>query len=144
MNLSLQEKSLWVSVASVIIIFGYYFIYAFQILFDKSETNKIEILGLFIGILIFFIFVQVLFNILIGIFTRGRDTDERDRLIELKSTRIAYFVLAVGIWITISYSLIPIESLVNPLILAHILGFCFVVAEIVSYIAQLIYYRRGM
>lgn len=140
MNLSFQEKSLWVSLVSTVLIFGYYFVYSFQILLDANEANNAGIFGLFVGMLVVFIVIQIVLHIIITIFSRRQDSDERDRLIELKGTRIAYYALVIGIWTSFSVPLFWAHSMMS----AHFILLSFIVAVVASYVAQLIYYRRGM
>ena len=66
--------------------------------------------------------------------------DERERLIELKSRAIAWYVFVIlslgGIFVTI-------HAGANEIGLGFVVLFSFVVAEIVNYALRIYYYRRG-
>jgi hypothetical protein len=142
MNLSYQEKSIWVSLVSTLIVFGYYFLNAMKI-FNNSKIENLAITGLFIGTVIILIIIQIVFQSIIAIINRKeaqKGEDERDNLIELKATRISYFIIVLGVWVTALSFLI----LSSTIIMANTIMFFFILAEIVGYIIQLIYYRRGI
>jgi hypothetical protein len=66
--------------------------------------------------------------------------DERERLIELKSIAIAWYVYAIlsigGIFVTIHLG-------ANVIGLGFVVLLAFVIAEIVNYAFRIYYYRRG-
>jgi hypothetical protein len=142
MNLSYKEKSIWASLISTIIVFGYYFFFAIKV-FNNPEIENMMLVGLFIGAVVFIILIQIFSQIVIAIANRKeaeKGEDERDNLIELKTTRVSYFILVLGVWIT-AFSILVISS---PIILVNLIMFFFILAEIVGYSLQLIYYRRGI
>lgn len=142
MNLSYKEKSIWASLISTIIVFGYYFFFAIKV-FNNPEIENMMLVGLFIGAVVFIMIIQIFSQIVIAIANRKeaeKGEDERDNLIELKTTRVSYFILVLGVWIT-AFSILVISS---PIILVNLIMFFFILAEIVGYSLQLIYYRRGI
>jgi len=142
MNLSYKEKSIWASLISTIIVFGYYFFFAIKV-FNNPEIENMMLVGLFIGAVVFIMLIQIFSQIVIAIANRKeaeKGEDERDNLIELKTTRVSYFILVLGVWIT-AFSILVISS---PIILVNLIMFFFILAEIVGYSLQLIYYRRGI
>jgi hypothetical protein len=147
MNISYREKSIWVSLLSTLFIFGYYFYSAFAILrtpiLHMPHDSMFALMGLFIGVMVWMIIVQIVLHIILAIVNRGeaeKDEDERDKLIELKATSISYYLLVLGVWMTI-FSLFVIQS---PAWTATILLFTTILAELVGFAVQLFYYRRGV
>jgi len=142
MNMSYQEKSIWISLFTTILIFSYYFTNAFSAL-NNIDSNKTKIIGLFIGVVALVVIVEIVLHIALS-FAYRKDTDkgkdERDKWIELKATRNAHFLLIVGVWIT-GVSMLMTES---SLVLANIIMFFFILSEILGFATHLLYYRRGV
>lgn len=142
MNISFQEKSIWVSLVATILIFGFYFIKAFNV-FSSANTPNESLIGLFIAVIVLSIVAQIVLQSVLAIAYRKEaegSEDERDNIIELKATRISYFVLAIGVWFA-GFSIFAIPS---SLATANIILFFFLLAEIVGFSTQLFFYRRGV
>jgi len=142
MKMSFQEKSIWISLISTILIFGYYFTQAISV-FNNPDVHNTNLIGLFIGIIILVVIIQIASQTIVAIVHRKeveKGEDERDNLIKLKATRISYFILVFGIWITV-ISLLIFQS---TLVMANIIMFFFILSEIVGFTSQLFYYRRGV
>ncbi len=142
MQLTFQEKSLWASLASTLLIFGIYFYKAFSILGDPQLEHN-SVIGLFVGVVILITLVQIVLQTTLAIYSRKdleRKLDEREKLIGLKASQISHYVLGLGVWVTIlSYYFNP-----SGIMLVHTILFFFIVSEIVGYAFQLILYRRGL
>ena len=65
--------------------------------------------------------------------------DERDRLIELKASRVGYIVAGVGFMA----ALISLVLRYSPVVMLNIVFIAFFIGSILEGFAQLIYYRRG-
>ena len=65
--------------------------------------------------------------------------DERERLIDLKATRVAFPVLLVGTFAAIGTLHLPASRW----IMAHVMLLAIVVAELTRFGAQIVYHRRG-
>ena len=142
MNMSYQEKSIWISLISTILIFGYYFTKAISV-FNNQDIHNNNLIGLFIGIIIAVIIIQIIAQSTIALANRKdaeRGADERDTLIKWKATGLSYYILAAGVWVTL-ISMLKFES---TLVIANIIVFFFILSEIVGFAAQLLYYRRGV
>ncbi len=142
MNMSFREKSIWISLAATVLIFGYYFANAFSALTSFNADNR-GLIGLFIGVVVLMIIVEVVLNIILAIASRNQAAeaeDERDNLIRLKCIRISYLVLVFGVW-TVAMSLLLSAS---PVAMANIIIFFFILAEIVGFSTQLLYYSKGI
>jgi len=140
--MSLQEKSIWISLVVTLLIFGYYFASAFRV-FSDPAADQTKLIGLFIGAVVLMIIIEAVLHIVLAIaFKREaeKSEDERDKVIDLRARRISYFVLSFGVW-TMGISVLVDAS---PLELATIMMFFFILAEAVGFSTQLFYYRRGI
>ena len=140
--MSFQEKSTWISLAVNSAIFGYYFYHAFEVLGNPEALDR-GLIVLFVGLVILTIIVETVSHILLSLVYRKDEqagADERDKLIELKSNRVSYLILTVGVWLTfVGLMILPIQ-----IVLANILMASFIISEIVGYGVQLFSYRRGI
>ena len=140
MNMSFREKSTWISLVTTLFIFGYYFTEAFPALSD-GDADSMKIFGLFIGVIIGVVVLQVLLHGALAIAFRKeaeKGDDERDKLFELRATRNAYFLLVLGVCATGAGMLLTS----SPFVMANIILFFFVLSEIAGFITQLFYHRR--
>ena len=94
--MSFREKSAWISVISMTAIYGYYF---WSVVHAGPHLGSLHFAGL-LATVIALIVVQVVLTIAVAI-ASPRDAqaprDEREKLIELRATRMAYSGLATGI-----------------------------------------------
>ena len=138
MNLSFQEKSTWISLFSLLIAYSYYFYRVFATPVSESETFTLFILAVVVIVII-----QIVLHIVVAIFN-ARDaqqgSDERDKLFELRATRIASVVLASGALLSASLWLTD----ATPLNMANAILLSLVVAQLVQCLVQLFYYRRDV
>ncbi len=142
MNISFQEKSIWISLIVTLLIFGYYFIQSVIVLKNPLSDSS-ELIGLFIGTIILTVIIQVVLQIILAITNKKeavQGKDERDNLIKLKAFRISYFILVIGVWVTGMSMLI----LASPFIMANVIMFFFILSEVAGFVTQLFYYRRGL
>lgn len=142
MNMSFQEKSIWISLVSTILIFGYYFTQAISV-FKNPDVHKTNLIGLFVGVIFLVVIIQIISQSILALVNRKeaeKGEDERDHLIKLKATRMSYFILVFGVWVTgISMLILP-----SPLVMANIIMFFFILSEIAGFTSQLLHYRRGV
>ena len=141
--MSFKEKSIWVSLIVTIIIFGFYFVFAFTTIKNNSaEAARTSLLGIFIGTIILITVIQIILHIVLAITFRNeavKGEDEREKLIELRATRISYFFLVAGVWISgLSLFFAP-----SSILIANIILLSFILAEIAGFTSQLYFYRRG-
>jgi len=132
-----REKTAWISLISMAGIYGIYFA---SLIRARSHGGAIAFGGL-LGTIIALVVVQVVLSIAVAIFDPKNarvPRDEREKLIELKSTRVAYAGLATGIAVAIFFAAFP-----KPLIFgANSLLFILVVCEIMRSACQIVQYRR--
>ncbi len=149
MDLSFQEKSVWVSVIAIIVVFGNHF----SVVFGAPEAlTSVELLVRLIGAIILLVVIEIVLHVLIAVTARrdakdGDRLDERDRLVVVKASRNAYVVLFIGILSMIWYIVLgdlKSDPSVTPVMNANLLLLAIVVAELCNYGSRLFYYRRGV
>ncbi|HEX4422475.1 MAG TPA: hypothetical protein VH165_31390 [Kofleriaceae bacterium] len=134
-GLSFKEKSLWVTAASILAIYGYYFWRAVEL----GDGHPGELGVLFAGVVIVMIIVQAVVHAALAIHQRPERTDERDRQVAQKAARNAYYVLVSGVWGALGVAALSLGTFWC----AHAALLAIVIAELVHCGSQLVYYRRG-
>ncbi|HTS75031.1 MAG TPA: hypothetical protein VMG40_02445 [Bryobacteraceae bacterium] len=131
--MSFREKTAWISLLSMSGIYGMYF---WSVVRSGSHTGGL------LGTVIALVMVQVTLTIAVAIFDPKQakaPADERDRLIVLKSTRVAYAALATSVVCACFFGAFNPPIIFN----TNALLFVLVVAEILRSGCQVIQYRRG-
>jgi hypothetical protein len=150
--MSYQEKSVTVSLIAHLMIVGYYLFNVFQ-MFQDGGLAAGQLFGLWAVVIVAGIIVVITGNILANIIlsivhavrTGGEESerfieDERDKLIDLKGSKVAYITFSVGVLI----AMLTFVFGQPPLVMFSIIIFFSIAAEIASNTAQIIMYRRGM
>ena len=148
MDFSYKEKSLLVSLAITVVVFGMYFFTIFSNNLLESGGN-LDIWDVIKPVVLVIILESIMQALLAG---RGHEmTDERDLLIEKTAYKYAYWVLSAGVFLLIVQLLIAgtfdrgdIFSSMGTVGLANVILLLFILAELTSFITQLVYYRRGV
>ena len=136
MSVTFKEKSLWIQIVTLSLVFGSYFLNLDYTGVDRFPPNLVFH---FIGLLVLLTVLTILGHIFAAAFNEPENEDERDVIIELKATRIKAFLLASSIVITMLTSL----TLQNEFVTLHLLLLFLVVSEVVEKAIQLFYYRQG-
>jgi hypothetical protein len=136
MSVTFKEKSLWIQIVTLSLVFGSYFLALDYTGVDRFPPNLVSH---FIGLLVVLTVLTILGHIFAAAFNEPENEDERDLIIELKATRIKAFLLASSIVITMLTSL----TLQNEFVTFHLLLLFLVVSEVVEKAVQLFYYRQG-
>ena len=140
MNLSFQEKSLWLMFVSLIAAFSFYFYFAFVTVLPAEAIDVMpHQVVFFVLAVVMLVIMSIVGHIVIAIADRRTETDERDRLIELKGTRNASYVLATGVFFALCAALLTDGNFV----FTHLLLGFWVLAQLVEIGSQLFLYRRG-
>jgi hypothetical protein len=132
-----REKSAWISLLSISLIYGVYF---WSVVLSGPHAGFH--FGSLLATVIALIVVQIVLHIVVAIAAPKEakaPRDERDKLIELKATRIAYSGLATAIVCACFFGALdpPIVFNINALL------FILVTAELMRMSCQIIQYRRG-
>jgi hypothetical protein len=135
-NLSFQEKSLWLMLVSLVGAFGFYFA---SVLPAAAADILPQQVALFVVAVVALVVAQVVGHVVIAVVDRRPGTDERDRLIALKGGRNGSFVLATGVFFALCAAVFTGGNFV----FAHVLLGFWVLAQLVEVGSQLYLYRRG-
>lgn len=142
LNMSFEEKSTWVSLAIILLVFTGYFVQVFEGI-SAGNLDKGDITGLFFGAVITVVVLEVALHIATAIFNvkdADQSMDERDRHYAVKAGNISGWVLGIGVLTIAAHTFV--QDL-NPLLVANLLLFMVFVSQIASYAMKLFYYRRG-
>jgi hypothetical protein len=149
--MSYQEKNITVSLANFTLILGFYLFRIFQMIrgggFNSANVFRLWgiVIALAVGVTIFAtILTHIVSNIVEAIKTRQEPyiediADERDKLIDLRGTKITYLVSSIGSGL----SMLTFVLGQPPLVMFTLLIFTGVVAQIIGDITRLYLYRRG-
>ena len=149
--MSYQEKNTLVSLTNAILLLAYYLIHLARI-YEAEVFVAHHIYGLWVTTVILAIIAAILSNIItqiavaiaIAIIAREVDEgelfmDERDKLIDLKGMRNAYFVTSIGVFFAL---LSAVMGQPLPVMFTVLIIFAFV-ANIFGDASRLFLYRRG-
>ena len=136
--MSFREKSAWISVVSMVGIYGIYF---WSVIQAGPHAGGFHFGGL-LETVVALVAVQIVLTVAAAIFSpRDAKTprDERDKLIELRAMRVAYSGLATSVAMACFFGAFnpPIVFNTNALL------FLLVTAEILRAACQIVQYRRG-
>ncbi len=149
--MSFQEKNITVTLTNFTLILGFYSLRVFQMVQSESfsSTNVFRLWGIIallavIGTIFATIFTHIVGGIVHKIKTNEDPhiediQDERDQLIELKGTRVAYTFSSIGV----ALSMLTFVFGHPPLVMFTLLIFFGVLAQIVADIWRLSLYRKG-
>lgn len=135
--MSFQEKRAWISMLSMSGIYGFYF---WAVVHAGPQAG-----GFHFGLLetiIALVVTQIVLTIAVAIFTpkeANAPCDEREKLIELRSMRVAYAGLASSVALACFFGAFDPPILFN----TNALLFILVTAEIMRSACQIVQYRRG-
>ena len=150
--MSFQEKNIAVSLVNFVLILGFYVVRVFQLIQSESfnSTNVFRLWGLIIALaIVVTIILTILTHIGSGIIhaikTREEPDiqdieDERDQIIDLRGTKVTYFVYSIGVFL----SMLTFVFGQPPLVMFSSLIFFGLVAQIIGDISRLVLYRRGL
>ena len=149
--MSYQEKNITVSLASYLLIMGYYLVNLFQ-MFQEGGVASTKLYSLWAIVILATIIVNIIASILTNIVLTIVEAikaqkyeeprfiaDERDKLIELKGMRSSYITFSVGVLV----SVLAFVFGQPPLVMVSLIIFFAIAAEIIGDISQIYLYRRG-
>ena len=149
--MSFQEKNITVSLVNFLLILGFYLFRLFQMNQDGSfiSTNVFRLWGIVIVLAIVATIVVTILTHIVSAIIQAIKTneepdiediqDERDKLIDLRGTKVTYFVSSIGAFL----SMLTFVLGRPPLVMFTLLIFFGIVAQIIGDISRLYFYRRG-
>jgi len=145
-----QEKQSIVSIIGSVLVIGFYSVYVYRnyIQADMELLNDFQFWGKsFLYLIPIAIIVQIVIHIIFAIANRiitQEDmpdfTDERDKLIELKSIRISHWIFTIGFMLAMGSLAMGMKPYVMFLTLISS-GF---LSSMISEVAKILYYRKGV
>jgi hypothetical protein len=150
--MSHQEKNITASLVSFSLILAFYLIKMLNMILTESLISTkvfrlwgiIIVLGIF-GTIISTIFTHILSAIIHAVKTGEDDPkiedieDERDKLIDLRGTRVTYIVSSSGVF----FSMLAFALGQPPLVMFSLLIFFGIFAQVIGDTSRLFLYRRG-
>lgn len=144
-NLSFQEKSVWFQLITVAAFGALYF----NRVANSDYTSMAEVAWYVGGLVVWIIIANIIFYAVITAQDKPEDEDERDRLISNRATALSSWILDVSVWMAIGQIIVGdvLGDASGPwhtsFMTANILLFGVVASEVVRYMLQLRFYRRG-
>jgi hypothetical protein len=136
--MSFREKTAWISMLSMLAIYGFYF---WSVLHAGPQVSGFHFGGL-LATIIALVVVQTVLTIGAAVLSPKEakaPRDEREKLIELRAMRVAYSGLATSVALACFFGAFDPPILFN----TNALLFILVTAEILRSACQIIQYRRG-
>jgi hypothetical protein len=150
--MSFQQKNITVSLTNFTLILGFYLIRLFQMIQGGSfnSPNVFRLWGFVIAFAVVVtivgtILTHILSAIIQAIKTGEEDPkiedfeDERDKIIDLRGTKVTYFVTSIGGFL----SMLTFVLGQPPLVMFTLLIFFGVLGQIIGDISRLYLYRKG-
>jgi hypothetical protein len=136
-----REKSAWISLVTTLGVYAYYF--AKVVAAHARGANGAELLGLLIGCIVILTVLQIALHVLAALWS-PRDAmtrqDEREKLIALKATNIAFYIVVSGAVMAGAGLMFGGE----PFAMANLILLALGLGEVTKYASQIVYFRRGI
>ena len=144
-DLSFEEKSVWGSFIAVALFSGMYFVDVFGMILGPEPIDAARAGRVGISLLVTLIVVEIVYHAVIAAWGGSSETDERDRLIEIRASRNGYVALAAAGFVLVVHLMAGAmlqtpryEDLVTPFVVANMLLLAMVAAELVKYASQIV------
>lgn len=140
--MSFEEKSTWVMLALVTLVYGGYFTVVLGDIAALESVSDIAYRGLMLGTVVVLVVLATISHIVIAISnpSDADGSDERDREINRFGEYVGGYVLGVGALVGLGMAMFEMDHFwIANAILAGL-----VVSEIVSGLTKIIAYRRGL
>ena len=140
-EMSFREKSAWVSFITILLVFGAYFWTVSQEM--HGEIANATAFNVEIALLVAFVLIEIVLHVALAMQAPNEaraPRDEREQLIEMKATRVAFQVLVIGALACVGLLHVTRSAWA---ITQHVL-LAVVVAQLVRFGGQILYFRRGV
>ena len=136
--MSFREKTAWISILSISVIYAFYF---WSVIHSAPPAGVH--FGRLLDTVVALVIVQVVLITAVAAFAPREakaPRDEREKLVELRATRVAYAVLAGSIACACFFAAFNPPILFN----TNALLFVLVMAEVIRSACQIVQYRRAV
>jgi hypothetical protein len=141
-DVSFQEKSTWVMLLLVTLVYGTYFVVVMGDVAAMPEVREIAYRGMMLATVVILTVLAAGTHIVLAIASpREADkTDERDREVNRFGEYVGGFVLVVGVLIGLGLAMFEIDHfwIANALLAGLVLS------EVVAGLTKVVLYRRGL
>jgi hypothetical protein len=139
--MSFREKGAWISALSLLAVYGYYFWIVWGAAL-AGGAGSLHFGALLIQSIVLLIVIQIVLSIAVAVWKpkeAAAALDERERLIDLKATSRAYYIVIAGALVMCIRAQMeqPVFYVTNGLF------FTVVLAQFVKSVTQIVYYRIG-
>jgi len=137
--MSFREKSAWITFVLVLAVFALWLTNVIRVEFFGLRHGNPMLFA--IGLLTIFIVAEIVLHVAIALQSPAEaraPKDERERLIDLKASRVGFYVLAAGAWLSVGSMHIRFNTL---FVAQNVMGALFI-AELVKLATQIVLYRR--
>ena len=133
-----REKSAWVTLTAILLVFALFVLHAPRL----SHPRPADFHTLLACIAAFVVIESAAFLVLRLRYPEDARSpiDEREQLINLKASRMASRCYLVGSFLAV----LTLHLGASAVIIGYLVVLAFVIAEIVRYVARIVYYRRGV
>lgn len=139
MKASFEEKSVWIQLFSMVVVLGGYGVVAGRML-ASGVREVAPFFAVFMVGAALMVVILIVGHIAAALTGSPEPADERDRLIGWRSESRASWILGAGAFLAIGGMSMGYEAVW----VANLLVVSMFLSEIVKYILQLTYYRRGV
>lgn len=136
---SFEEKSVWIQLIGTVLGLGAYFVVAGRML-AAGVTALPAYVPLFVVSVVLMVIVLIAGVVVAAIASRPEGRDERDRLIGWRAENNSSWLLAVGVLAAVTGMIFSIENVW----IAHLLLLSLFLSQVLCFVLQLVYYRRGV
>ncbi|GJL97672.1 MAG: hypothetical protein DHS20C06_14890 [Hyphobacterium sp.] len=139
--MNFREKSTWVLLAVTLIVYGWYFATTLGGALGAGIPEVLDNVRLF-GAIVMLVVLTIIAHIIIAILSPkdADQSDERDKLIELRGDQRGAILMAIALFSTMGLAMTD----ASVFWIAHAALAGLVVSEIVKAVSKLIDYRRGV
>ena len=137
--MSFREKTAWISLVSLLLVFGVYFTAVGLAMAGRLEAS--QTFSCFLQLLLAFVVLQVVLRLIVAKrapLDAKVPADEREQLIGLKGDRIAGYLLAVGVFVAI----FTLHLGAGRVELAHAVLLAFAISQLAKHAAVIALHRR--
>jgi hypothetical protein len=138
MEMSFREKSAWISLLLIVLVFGPYFWLVGRSFMGLAHVHA----GTQFALITLFVALEIALHIAIAL-QSPRDArapkDEREILIDMRATRVAFYVLFGGAL----FAIFTMHFRLNVWQLSQMVLLAIVIAELVKFATQIVLFRRG-
>lgn len=137
--MSFREKSAWISFFCILVFGGFWFWNVIRVEFFGARHRNPMLY--FLSLVAALVIGEIVLHVAIALQSPHEartPKDERETLIDLKASRVAFYVLMVGAWVAIGTIHIRLDAL---LVVQCVLG-SIIISELVKFGTQIALYRR--